>query len=107
MTLEENSEHLPLIRRNNLYSCKPVISCILIFSFLQYGTAQQTTTPLNNAPKTYIGYTTDSSRAEQQWEQKFRAIPDPNTVRENMRRLSAYPHNVGSAYDKENAEWMM
>src|SRR5581483_6545799 len=43
----------------------------------------------------------------QQWEQKFRAIPDPNMLRENMRRLSAYPHNVGSAYDKENAEWIL
>ncbi|MBV9144803.1 MAG: M28 family peptidase [Acidobacteria bacterium] len=24
-----------------------------------------------------------------------------------MRRLSAYPHHVGSAYDKDNAEWML
>ena len=90
-----------------MYSCKPLITCILIFSFLQYGTAQQTATPTNNAAKIYIGYTNDSSRTEQQWEQKFRAIPDPNTLRENMRRLSAYPHNVGSAYDKENAEWIL
>jgi N-acetylated-alpha-linked acidic dipeptidase len=26
---------------------------------------------------------------------------------ENMRRLSAYPHHVGSPYDKDNAEWML
>ena len=24
-----------------------------------------------------------------------------------MRRLSAFPHHVGSAYDKDNAEWML
>jgi N-acetylated-alpha-linked acidic dipeptidase len=54
-----------------------------------------------------IGYTSDSSRAEQDWEQKFRAIPEPGQVRENMRRLSAYPHHVGSPYDKDNAEWML
>jgi N-acetylated-alpha-linked acidic dipeptidase len=90
-----------------LHSCKPLFSCILIFSFLQYGTAQQTATTTNNPPKAYIGYSTESTQTEQQWEQKFRAIPDPNILRENMRRLSAYPHNVGSAYDKENAEWML
>ena len=90
-----------------MYSCKSLITCILIFSFLQYGTAQQAAASTDNASKTYIGYTTDSSRTEQQWEQKFRAIPDPNILRENMRRLSAYPHNVGSAYDKENADWML
>jgi N-acetylated-alpha-linked acidic dipeptidase len=28
-------------------------------------------------------------------------------VRENMRRLSARPHHVGSPYDKDNAEWML
>jgi N-acetylated-alpha-linked acidic dipeptidase len=28
-------------------------------------------------------------------------------IRENMRRLSARPHNVGSAYDKDNAEWIL
>ena len=27
-------------------------------------------------------------------------------MRENMRRLSARPHHVGSAYDKDNAEWI-
>jgi N-acetylated-alpha-linked acidic dipeptidase len=41
------------------------------------------------------------------WEQKFRAIPAPRNMREYMRRLSARPHHVGSAYDKENAEWIL
>jgi N-acetylated-alpha-linked acidic dipeptidase len=40
-------------------------------------------------------------------EAKFRAIPDPARMRENMRRLSARPHHVGSPYDKDNAEWLL
>ena len=53
------------------------------------------------------GYGPQSSRAEREWEAKLRAIPEPATLRENMRRLSARPHHVGSAYDKENAEWIL
>ena len=41
-----------------------------------------------------------------EWEAKFRAIPQPSNIRENMRHLSARPHHVGSAYGKENAEWL-
>lgn len=40
------------------------------------------------------------------WEAKFRAIPQPSNIRESMRHLSARPHHVGSAYGKENAEWL-
>jgi N-acetylated-alpha-linked acidic dipeptidase len=53
-----------------------------------------------------FGYSTESSRAERQWEEKFRAIPSPDNLRAYMQRLSARPHNVGTAYDKENAEWI-
>ncbi len=34
-------------------------------------------------------------------------MPDPARLRENMRRLSARPHHVGSPYDKDNAEWLL
>ncbi len=54
-----------------------------------------------------VGYARRSSQAERDWETKFRAIPDPANLRENMRRLSARPHHVGSPYDKENAEWIL
>jgi N-acetylated-alpha-linked acidic dipeptidase len=53
------------------------------------------------------GYTAQHSAAEVQWEQKFRAIPDAQRIREIMQRLSARPHHVGSAYDKDNAEWLL
>jgi N-acetylated-alpha-linked acidic dipeptidase len=41
------------------------------------------------------------------WEARFKAEPRPDNMREYMRRLSARPHHVGSAYDKDNAEWIL
>jgi N-acetylated-alpha-linked acidic dipeptidase len=53
-----------------------------------------------------FGYSAESSRTERQWEEKLRAIPSPDNLRSYMERLSARPHNVGSPYDKDNAEWI-
>jgi N-acetylated-alpha-linked acidic dipeptidase len=53
------------------------------------------------------GFTAATAATERDWEAKFRALPSPDNQREYMRRLSARPHNVGSAYDKENAEWIL
>jgi N-acetylated-alpha-linked acidic dipeptidase len=53
------------------------------------------------------GYSATSSRTQRDWETKFRAIPAPANLRDYMQRLSARPHHVGSAYDKDNAEWML
>ena len=52
------------------------------------------------------GFSADSSRTERQWEEKFKALPKPENLRAYMERLSAHPHNVGTPYDKENAEWI-
>lgn len=69
---------------------------------------------LNISPLTFAaeegafdGYSPNSSQSERDWENKFRAIPDPANMREYMKRLSARPHHVGSPYDKENAEWIL
>jgi N-acetylated-alpha-linked acidic dipeptidase len=48
-----------------------------------------------------------SPRAANEHEARFLAIPSPDTMRETMRRLAARPHHVGSAYGKENAEWIL
>ena len=56
---------------------------------------------------TLYGYSAESSRVERQWEEKMRAIPEPQNLRAYMERLTARPHNVGSAYDKDNAEWIL
>ena len=59
-----------------------------------------------NPPSTLRGYVQEASASEIEWETKFKAIPQPGRLRENMRRLSARPHHVGSPYDKDNAEWI-
>lgn len=62
--------------------------------------AAETARPLRGFPLGEVA-------AERQWEEKFRAIPTADNLREYMRRLSARPHHVGSPYDKDNAEWLL
>ncbi len=72
-----------------------VLSCLFLLA----------TTP--DTEQALSGYSAASSRAQREWEAKFRAIPDPQNQRDYMQRLSARPHHVGSPYDKDNAEWML
>jgi N-acetylated-alpha-linked acidic dipeptidase len=67
--------------------------------------AQEPATKMETAPLS--GYSASASASERDWESKFRALPSPDNLREDMRHLSARPHHVGSAYDKENAEWIL
>jgi N-acetylated-alpha-linked acidic dipeptidase len=69
------------------------------------GSAQEATAQKEIVP--LAGYSAAASAAERDWESKFRALPSPDNEREYMRVLSARPHNVGSPYDKENAEWIL
>jgi N-acetylated-alpha-linked acidic dipeptidase len=75
------------------------IACLTLFASTAYA--------VNAGEVTLRGYTPEHAAAEVQWEQKFREVPDPAKVRENMRRMSARPHHVGSPYDKDNAEWLL
>ena len=52
------------------------------------------------------GFSSKAAQAEEQWEQKFRAIPSTDNLRESMKLLSAHPHHVGSPYDKQDADWL-
>lgn len=53
------------------------------------------------------GFSTEGSRAEQRWEQKFRSTIAPDDIRDYVKLLSARPHHVGSPYDKQNSEWIV
>lgn len=61
----------------------------------------------NREDEPLYGFTANTSQTERDWENKFRAIPDPKILRDTMQRLSARPHHVGSPYDKQNAEWIL
>jgi N-acetylated-alpha-linked acidic dipeptidase len=54
-----------------------------------------------------LGYSGRSATLEQAREAEFRAAVSAGNIRESMRRLTARPHHVGSAYDKDNAEWIL
>jgi N-acetylated-alpha-linked acidic dipeptidase len=41
------------------------------------------------------------------WDERFRALPDAALIGQYMQRLSARPHHLGSAYGKDNAEWIL
>ena len=41
------------------------------------------------------------------WDARFRAIPEARNLAEYVRIMSARPHHLGSAYGKENAEWIL
>src|SRR5262245_44018414 len=43
----------------------------------------------------------------QSTDEKFRAAIQANNIRANMQKLAARPRHVGSAYNKEGAEWML
>ena len=78
------------------------VAALLILTFFSSSNAQQAVSSTQLA-----GFTAQSGPVESGWEQRFKAMPDPQRMRANMERLSAHPHHVGSPYDKENAEWIL
>jgi N-acetylated-alpha-linked acidic dipeptidase len=81
-----------------------MISSRWVVSFFLSAIVVQAAQP--QPPEHLQGYSHAASAREVQWEQKFRSIPSPDNLRTYMQRLSAHPHNVGSPYDKNNAEWV-
>jgi N-acetylated-alpha-linked acidic dipeptidase len=63
-------------------------------------TGQQSSAPL-------VGYSAQDSATERATEKSFRDGIVASNIRDNIQRLSARPHNVGSPYDKDNAEWIL
>ena len=83
-----------------------LISCYVALFIAQLTAAQSPSAKPNDAGQ-LDGYTAQSSKPEHEWEKKFRDGIVADNVRENMRRMSAHPHHVGSPYDKDNAEWIL
>lgn len=81
------------------------ISTLFVGILLLHSAIADSPTPNDNA--TLAGFSPEHARAEREWENKFRAIPNTEKQREDMQLLSAHPHHVGSVYDKQNAEWIL
>jgi N-acetylated-alpha-linked acidic dipeptidase len=59
------------------------------------------------APKPILGFTPQSAQTERQLESKFLTLPDAKRISANMHKLAGHPHNVGSAAQRANAEWLV
>jgi N-acetylated-alpha-linked acidic dipeptidase len=88
-----------------LNSKNRLTSFVLLLTLTHLTAAAQTGAQVITAP--YLGYTAQTTATERDWEKKFQDGIVPANIRENMRRLSARPHHVGSPYDKDNADWML
>ena len=86
-------------------ACRGFLFALFSFALIPSTIAQETPKAAEGAR--LMGYGAASSATERGWEQKFQEAVKPDHLRENMRRLSARPHHVGSAYDKDNAEWIL
>ena len=78
-----------------------VLICLSVTFYLTDTSAAQ-----NGVPAPLRGFTTTASQSQLEWEARMKAIPSPERLREYMKHLSAEPHHVGSAYDKQNAEFI-
>lgn len=82
------------------------LACVIVVFLIALPAQQQTTG--GRLPSTPLqGFTANSAQQERDWENKFRAIPNTDNLREYMRLMSSHPHHVGSPWDKQNAEWML
>jgi N-acetylated-alpha-linked acidic dipeptidase len=87
-------------------SLRSFVAYLAIQSITQLTFAQSAQTA---APETsrLSGYSSQSSKTERDWEKKLQAGIVPENLRQNMQRLSARPHHVGSPYDKEISDWIL
>src|ERR1051325_8996058 len=75
------------------------IVCLFTFSLIAR--------PLPDNSETLMGFYRADASTERSLESKFDAGLSADNLRNWMKRLSARPHHVGSAYDKDNAEFML
>ena len=54
-----------------------------------------------------LGSLDAAAQQGQAWDARFRAIPEARNIGEYVRIMSARPHHLGSAYGKQNAEWIL
>lgn len=73
---------------------------LLIFSFSAIVFDARTQT------KTISGFTKESAEEQLKAEEKFDSYLQPSNLDQWMKRLAARPHHLGSAYGKQNAEFM-
>lgn len=86
---------------------RSVLASCLVFAFLITAANLRPALSQNSlSPAMIDGFTVDGSTAERNWEEKFRAVPSPNSAREHLRRLTAEPHVAGTKEDYATAVYV-
>ena len=57
-------------------------------------------------PDAIDGFSSDRAAAERRWEEQFRAVPNPKSAREHLRRLTLEPHIAGTKEDYATAVYV-
>src|SRR5438067_1147978 len=60
----------------------------------------------SSSEKPLLGFNRERALQERALERRFDSLLNRDNLREWMKRLTARPHHLGSAYDKENAEFI-
>src|SRR5205814_3651982 len=61
----------------------------------------------SSSEKPLLGFSPASAAQERALETRFDAALHKDNLRDWMKRLTARPHHLGSAYDKENADFLV
>ena len=83
----------------NIYFFRFIIIIYLFFTTVVAQNAPGSQPPL-------LGFDRDGSARERNLEKQFDSSINKNDLRDWMKRLAARPHHLGSAYDKENADFI-
>ena len=75
---------------------KLVLTLSLIFSLLL-------TSPQAAAQTEIDGFSAERAQTQRRWEERFRAVPTPNSAREHLRILTREPHIAGTKADYDTA----
>ena len=64
------------------------------------------TTPVAFSQNAIDGFNSERALAQRRWEEQFRAIPNPQSAREHLRRLTLEPHIAGTKEDYDTAVYV-
>jgi N-acetylated-alpha-linked acidic dipeptidase len=76
-----------------------------LFALMLLATSLVAQTP-RPAQQPILGFDQDGSAKQRALEKQFDSFINKDDLRDWMKRLSARPHHLGSAYDKDNADFM-
>ena len=78
---------------------KPIITNLLLVLFSLQAPVALSQTAID-------GFSSDRAVAERRWEEQFRAVPNPKSAREHLRRLTLEPHIAGTKEDYATAVYV-